>query len=266
MRKTLVAVLALTIPTFGTPHAWADLWDLQIQNDDSVNTENELVHGSDQFHDLIAHGGPLAADLDFYRFRQERASSYEIVVDSASGDIGPGPGILTLVNSSGGTTVQTSEAVSPSIGYALSLRLQNAGPADISDQRILVKSLGCTLACNAQDVYRIRSFETTLALPRFNNSATQVTMVMLQNSATYPVQGNIWFWSATGTLLAQHPFSLPPRNLAVVNTSAIAGAAGAAGAATISHTARHGDLVGKAVSLEPATGYTFDTPLIPKVR
>ena len=67
--------------------ARADVWDDQTQNDNSVASENELIHGSDQLHDLAALPGP-ALDQDFFRVSQRPYSSYEAVVDATSGDIG----------------------------------------------------------------------------------------------------------------------------------------------------------------------------------
>ena len=42
--------------------------------------------------------------------------------------------------------------------------------------------------------------------------------------------------------------------------------AGSSGSITISNNARYGDLTGKAVSVEPATGFTFDTLMVPRIR
>jgi hypothetical protein len=35
---------------------------------------------------------------------------------------------------------------------------------------------------------------------------------------------------------------------------------------TVAHDAPHGSLAGKAVALEPATGFTFDTEMLPRTR
>ena len=40
------------------------------------------------------------------------------------------------------------------------------------------------------------------------------------------------------------------------------GAGGASGSITVSHDGRFGQINGKAVAVEPATGFTFDTPLL----
>ena len=54
----------------------------------------------------------------------------------------------------------------------------------------------------ADDVYRIRAYETTYSVPRFNNAGTQTTVLILQNPAAYPISGNIYFWSTSGALVA----------------------------------------------------------------
>lgn len=41
---------------------------------------------------------------------------------------------------------------------------------------------------------------------------------------------------------------------------------GQAGSIRLTHDGRYGDLTGKAVALEPATAFTFDTPLVPRPR
>jgi len=51
-----------------------------------------------------------------------------------------------------------------------------------------------------------------------------------------------------------------------VNTSTIPGVAGVAGAITLSHDGPYAAGVGKAVAVEAATGFTFDTALEPRRR
>src|SRR5688500_7162447 len=75
--------LGLGIPANG------DVWDVQTINDNGPGTRNELSHGADQLHDL---GALPATDEDWYRLKQAPRSSYEIVVDGTSGDIGVGSG------------------------------------------------------------------------------------------------------------------------------------------------------------------------------
>jgi hypothetical protein len=42
--------------------------------------------------------------------------------------------------------------------------------------------------------------------------------------------------------------------------------AGHAGTITVSHDGRYGDLAGKTVALEPSTGFSFDSPMEPRVK
>ena len=52
---------------------------------------------------------------------------------------------------------------------------------------------------------------------------------------------------------------MPAYGVNVVNTGSLPALAGLSGSAQISHDAGFGELAGKAVALEPSTGFTFDT-------
>jgi hypothetical protein len=260
MRKNVWLVLGLGFALVSGRAALADVWDVQNDNDNAVGTtENELVHGSDQLHDLGALAGP-AQDNDWYRISQKPFSSYEIVADATSGDIGTTLGVFRT--DVAGAQVQTSQPVG--VGYSRSLRWINTTAAPVDDQRVQVLSGSCTTQCGADDVYRLRAYETTYAVPRFNNSGTQVTVLLLQNPTNYTINGTVYFWSATGTAAGTSAFTLGPKALQVLNTSTVAPAV--SGALTIAHDGRYGDLSGKSVALEPATGFSFDTPALPRVH
>jgi hypothetical protein len=49
----------------------------------------------------------------------------------------------------------------------------------------------------------------------------------------------------------------------VINTGALPALAGLSGSAQVSHDAGFGELTGRAVALEPSTGFTFDTVMSP---
>ena len=224
----------------------------------------ELGHGAALPADLRAAGGILA-DQDVYRIGQKPYSSYEVVVDATSGDIGSGQGPdLERLASDAVTVIQSSQAAGA--GASRSMRWENNGAAPVNDQYVRVRSAGCTTGCTPEDVYRIRAWDTTMLGPRFNNSGTQVTLLVLQNTTDVPVTGHVYFWSASGTLLGAQPLSLAGRASSVVNTSTLPGAAGQSGSLTLSHDGRHGTVLGKAVSVEPATGFAFDTPLVVRPR
>jgi hypothetical protein len=263
MRKNTWTVLGLGLAMAVAGPARADVWDVQTASDNNpATTQNELVHGGDQIHDLGALPGPLA-DQDWYRIGQKAYSSYEVVVDATSGDIGAG--VLVERYSAGGAGVlQTAVPVTVGLNYSQSLRFMNTTAAEISDQLVRVVSSNCTTSCGPDDVYRLRAFETTQSIPRFNNTATQVTVLLLQNPSGYAIAGNVYFWSTNGTLVATVPFNLTPKATLVLNTSSAA--PGTGGAITLANNGRYGDLSGKTVALEPATGFSFDSPMVPRVN
>ena len=54
--------------------------------------------------------------------------------------------------------------------------------------------------CDSGDTFRIRAYDTTYRMARFNNSATQITVVVIANPTDQTVTGNLWFYAAsTGT-------------------------------------------------------------------
>jgi uncharacterized repeat protein (TIGR01451 family) len=225
--------------------------------------EGELAHGARIQGDL-AGVGP-SADADVYRISQRPYASYEIVLDGTSGDIGTGSGpFLERLASDGSTVLQSAQGVGT--GSSRSLRFMNATSTAIDDELIRVRSASCGSDCGPEDVYRLRVFETTGSIPRFNNSATQATIVLLQNRGAEPVSGQACFWSSGGGLLHCEPFSLPASGLFTVNTFAVPALVGQAGTVKVVHDGVHGALNGKAVALEPATGFTFDTPLQTRPR
>jgi hypothetical protein len=225
-------------------------------------TANELVHGSGGFHDLAAQPGPTAA-RDFYRIGQAPASSYEVVVDSISGNLGAAGPELQRIGADGNALIQDSDLLGHTNRV---LRWENASLSSQDDEILSVRSLGCTTDCTAADAYRIRAYDTTGRIARFNNSASQVSVLLLQNTTATEVVGNAWFWDASGTLVTSELFSVPARGSWVLNTASVPALDGVSGSITITSAAGYGALQGKSVAVEPATGFTFDTPLIPRER
>ena len=253
-RSVVMAVLALA------GIARADVWDVQTQNDNTVlSTQNELVHGSDQLHDLGTLPGGVD-DQDWYRLSQAPFSSYEAVVDAASGDFE----IFLALNRTDALGALLQPSVATGLGFARSLRFANDTASVVNSERLMVTAPACGGFCGADDVYRLRFYETTYAIPRFNNSNGQVTVLIIQNPTNYTISGKAHFWRAVGTFLVSHIFSLAPKNTLVLQTNTIA--PGESGAITVTHNGRYGDLAGKAVALEPATGFSFDSPMLPRVR
>jgi uncharacterized repeat protein (TIGR01451 family) len=237
-------------------------------NDQATDTDNvsldmsELVHASSTSRDLRAVGGVAAEH--FYWLAQQPYSSYEIVVDATSGDIGPALQVERLAGD--GSTVLQGSLGASALGFSRSLRVVNDVATAQASQLIRVRSGSCGTGCGPDDVYRIRMRETTGRIPRFNNSATQATVVVLQNTSDGTVTGAMRFWRANGDLAASQAFTLAPHALSIVNSSGIPGLAGTSGSVTVVHDGPYGALVGKSVALEPATGFSFDSSLVPLVR
>lgn len=255
MSKLMRASLALAVVSIAAG-AQADVWDVNTQTDNTAaSTKNELMHGSLQVHDLPAVLG--VADIDYFKIGQRPNSSWEVLVDATSGDTSAA--VLTLqLRSNSDTTAQSAAAVTSSLDLSKSLRWENTSTSAVTDQTIRVSSNTCTSNCT----YRIRTLETTYAIPRFNHSGTQATVIFLQNTANYAISGRLYFWSDAGALSLTVPFTVNPKALFVVNSTAYPAIVGLVGSVTISHTGRYGDLSGKATALDTALGgITFDTPM-----
>jgi uncharacterized repeat protein (TIGR01451 family) len=213
----------------------------------------ELSHGVEQWRSLSG-----ANPRDLFVLARPAWSSFEVQVDAASGDLGVGNGPnLRRLAPDLTTVLQTSAAVGTGPARRLTVRNEQAAPeADY----IEVASAGCSTDCGADDAYRIRVRETTMAASRFNNSGGQVTVVLIQNPTDDTVAGTLRFWSPAGALLAASPFSLGPRQGLVLNSGGIAALAGRSGSVTATHDGPYATLVGKAVAIEPGSGFAFDTP------
>jgi hypothetical protein len=233
-----------------------------ILDDDAPSlSSNELVHGAVETADLAADPGPVA-DVDLYRLAQNPRASYEVVVDATSGDVDPV--VVERLASDNTTVLQTAVAVGT--GSSRSLRWENVIPGTVSGQHIRVRSGGCTTDCSTGDVYRIRAYETTYSIPRFNNVGSQVTVLLVQNPAAYMISGHAYFWDGAGVLLHSRSFSVAPKALWALSFAGLPALQAKGGTITVSSDGRYGDLTGKGVALEPATGFSFDSPMLPRPR
>ena len=214
----------------------------------------------------VSHGTRIEADMaggtpDLYRISQRPLGSYEVAVDGLSGDVVPG---LLLERLAGDNVTVLQTAVPEGAGSALSLRWENTVPATVNNQHIRLRSPDCGTDCGADDVYTLSVFDTSPSVARFNNSGSQVTVVIVQNPRTQTLAGHIHFWSVAGALLVSQPFTLGERATLVLNTSSLAALQGQAGSITVAHDGPYGGIGGKTVALEPATGFSFDAPLEPR--
>jgi hypothetical protein len=251
--RLLLAGLLLALPALAmTTAARADDWD--GYDDVPARRMPDLMHGSDEAHDLAALPGP-APDVDLSQMPQDPYSSWEVIIDGLTGaSVGVKLQRLTIDGS-----VILQNATTPTIagGYSRTLTWANASPSPAVDL-IRVHSADCAASCAANTRYRIRAYETTISVSRFNNSGTQVSVLLIQNHRANARSGTAYFWSAAGALVGSSPFNLSPKSLLVLNTSTVV--AGQSGSITIVHDGGYGGLGVKSVALEPATGFSFDTP------
>jgi hypothetical protein len=226
-------------------------------------TTNELVHGTSQVHDFDEDLSGLPQDEDWYFISIKPQTSYEIVVDGTTPYINDtSPVSLTLVDSAG--NVDTTDYAVSSKGFSRSLRVGNSTSTVIDDRWVRTTAPECNGACLPVDEYHISMRETTFYIPRFNNSGTQTSVLILQNPRDASVSGNLYFWDTAGNLLNTTPISLSAKSTSVINTATIV--PGASGSMTLSHNSTYGSLSGKMVALEPATGFTFDTLMVARAN
>lgn len=258
MYRTLAAILVAGSVAVAVP--LADVWDVAGDNDDGTGTDNELVHGTTQIHDLGVRPGPTA-DLDYFRIGQKPQTSWEVVVDSTTGDIGFSTTLLQLMASDGTTTAVNGVSTTPGLDYSRSLRFRNLTSAAVDTQFVRVGPGGCGTGCDGNDVYHIRARETTISIARFNNAGSQVTVLVTQNVTDVPINATFFYWSTTGTLLQTGSLTpINPKSLNVFATTGFGTLVGQGGHITIAHDGPHGGLNVKTVALEPSTGFSFDTP------
>ena len=256
-----VGLALLVAPSPGS----ADVWDVNGTDDDAVDSNNEISHGTIQVHDLAAQGG--LADQDWIRVQNRPQSSYEATLEGMTGRLSlgtlPFPSFDRI--NFDGTIVLGSATAFPGATFAYSRTLRWQNTTAVGDENYLrVGNADCLTSCDVNDQYTVRFFETTMAIPRFNNVGSQVTILLIQNPTSYTIAGTSFFWNPAGALIGQSPFSLPAHGLLSLNTSSVV--PGVGGSVTVTHDGRFSDLAGKAVALEPSTGFSFDSPMVPRVH
>ena len=263
MTNKIVFALAFVAALGVAGPAGTDVWDTATTSNDNGNvTRNEITHGFSQVHDLGVQPGPVA-DQDWYAIQQQPWSSYEILCDGFTGDNSSGLSNSLQRVDPAGTALQDSFSYGTSLGFARSLRFKNDTSQSIANEYVRVANAPCGTSCDTADQYRIRAWETTIAVPRYNNAGSQLTVLIIQNpGGAFGVTGNASLWSTSGAPVTTVAFSVPPRNSTVINLATVNGGAanGTSGSITITNDGRYGQLAVKAVALEPSTGFSFDTP------
>ena len=242
--------------------AAADQWDRGADPDNGNGTDNVLFHGSEQVHDLAVQPGSLETqgsleDEDWYLVPTHARSSYQFVVDGPTGELDLATADVSLVSPTGAALASAVAA-----DGVLSL-IWLGGTGGIDTRFVRVSGPGCATACDESDRYTARFYETTATIPRFNDSGTQATVLLLQNTTSRNCILNIYFLNGSGHQVGPtHLLGLGPHELRT-KTSDLPNQSGSV---RIAHGCGYGGLSGKAVSIEPATGFTFDTPLVYRPR
>lgn len=259
MKSWILTALAAAALLAAAPARAVDVWDQATENDNSTGTDNGLIHGTEQLHDLGANGG--VADQDWYTLDSQARSSYEVVIDGTTGDMNLTGADVQRLDDDGTTVLQDSTSLA---GYSRVLRWAN-NSSTAEENFVRVQGASCGTACSANDQYRVRMYETTYSIPRFNNSASQVTVLNVASMVPFSCSASFHFYNNAGTFLGSHTNGFTARELLVLNTSVLGFASGASGSIIVAHNCGYGGLAGKAVALEPTTGFTFDTALIPRI-
>jgi hypothetical protein len=265
MHSTHLALIVTCSLAAAGPALAVDRWDSGGGITDSGPfTQNELRHGALQ----AAHDFDSTLDQDWAVVVTQARHSYEARVGSGNvawRRVPPGPvdctdcATLDRVNASG--VVLTAGSADSGLdsqavfGFSSSVRWIAAADAQDYIRTQAVQQFGPD--------YDLQFFDTSYLIPRFNNSGTQVTVLLVQNGSRFVVNAQVHFYNSAGTLLHSQPLTLPVQGNVVLNTATIPALQNVSGTAVVAHTAPYGMLSGKAVALEPATGFTFDTPLAP---
>jgi Calx-beta domain len=224
-----------------------------------VDDDALLLPGTELSHGTVLEGDIVGGAASF-RLAQAPRTSYELVLDAASGSAVPGMRAL-LLGADNSTVTQSSQPVGT--GAAVSLRWQNLSITEIANQTLLVRS-GCLPACAASEHYRVRAYDTTYRGGQFDNTGGQSTVLVIQNLTNAIVRTNAWFWRPDGTLLLGIIPVLPRRGSLAFNLPDLVGLQGQRGSITLTHNAAYGALAAKAVTLDPATGFAFDSVFEPR--
>ncbi|MET0552222.1 MAG: hypothetical protein ABW221_04240 [Vicinamibacteria bacterium] len=274
MTGLLLAMLAAATAA-GAHDRWEPVYG--GRTDDDGSTLNYLHHGATQpRHDLHTEAF-FEEDQDWFAVKVSAGHSYEARVNGgntywsttctvaacprfdrvdAAGAVLT-PGVISaddepIVISRGSSGAQNA-------GRGMTVRWIAQG-TDVGYLRALSDSY---VLLGPETFYDVSFRDTTYFAPRWNNTGSQVSVVVVQNLKSTAVNGDISFFDADGTLLGSLPIALGPHALYILNTASAPGLAGQSGSASIAHLGGYGALAGKIVSLEPATGFTFDTAFTP---
>lgn len=260
---------AVAVPPAGSAH---DYWELGSAscNDDTSLGCNEPTLGVVQVHDLQAPSTGVF-DIDHMMVMTRARRSYEATVQGTNVPFAADASCTECARMDRQDAF--GNVLTPGVGLDGTHPYQGSSPRVVARwiggdaaQRDFIRVYGGSgsfATVSENDRYEILIRDTTLAVPRWNNTATQATVFIVSNQSPAAVDGLVYFYDAAGTLLHSEPLSVPVNGVRVISTAAFPPLQGLSGSATVAHTGGYGALAGKAVALEPATGFTFDTAMTP---
>jgi hypothetical protein len=264
--RVLMAALVATLPLVALAD---DPWETSPSHvvDDTSSTNNQLLHGAIQTHDLEGtSSGATPTDEDWSRVATKNRHSYEVRIFNLEFCVQATPpancAAMARVNSGG--TVLTGGS-SPDGGGGGGLSYAQVRWIATADQTDFIKVEGYKNSFNqgVESRYDIQMRETTLNIPRWNQAASQSTVILLRNTTAATITGNLHFYDGAGVFLNAQAVSIPAHGVQGFSTAAIPALSGLSGSASVAHLGNYGAISGKAVALEPATGFTFDTLVEP---
>jgi hypothetical protein len=259
--RTRTLAVHLLAVALAVATARADVWDNATASDDDIFTDNTLFHGSVQAHDLGTHVGPVK-DEDWFLMAMRPFSSYEVIVDGQTGDLVLGANQVERLAADAASVLQSGDISEEAGNVRLKWR---TGPLTEPVRNYLrVRNPGCGTLCDLTDTYRIRLYETTYTVPRFNNAGSQSTVLIVQNATSRACEVMSAYFRGDGSLLTTRVDVIGAQAAFVFPTATAVELAGQSGSIRLLHTCGYDGLSGKAVSIEPATGFTFDTAIVPR--
>jgi ELWxxDGT repeat protein len=217
-----------------------------LEDEDASRPGRALAHGSVARGDFSTPG--------YFRLASQQLASYEAVLDGTGGSALPR--VLRRF---------TSFTVGTAYGRVASLRWFDTGSAPPLEESLNVATLTGD-AGTTDEVYRVRLLETTLRGPRFQNTGSNATTLILQNAGDEAVSGRANFLDGDGVLRHVEPFTIPPHGVFVKSLGDVPALSGLDGSLLVAHDGASGTVGGKAVVVDPVAGLAFDHLLTVRPR
>ena len=255
--KLRIAICASVLVFSALPGRADDPWESDPEEDGPATRAHILAGQTQTGRDL--QGGPAVPDEDWIWIATQARHSYAATATGASLWSHTTIVAAKLERIDSGLTVVGTGSDDELAGF----RGHSVRWIAASSEMEYLRVSGPPATNQPAAAYALEFLDTTYAIPRWNNSASQATILLIQNNKPVAVTGSIYFYATNGTLLQTAPLSVPANGLQALNTGTLPALAGQSGSAHVAHTGGRGALSGKAVSLEPATGFTFDTAMTP---